>query len=185
MKRSLAEEIFNQIYDQTFHEVFGFILAKTGDISSTPSILENSYSELYKKLLKMKEDKIENKRTYLFKLVRQQLEKYQKNVAKSKKSDIKKNRSKIRESKLLNELDTNFPKPKNRAEFSALLSDILNLISAKPVIQQRAFLFYFLYDYPISEVAATLSVSKSEALQYIYALTKEINDTYNPQNAAQ
>ena len=185
MKRQLAEEIFNQIYDQTFHEVFGFILAKTGDIASTPSILKSSYAELYKKLLRLRKDTIENKRNFLFKLVRQQVEKYNKTISKSEKFDLKKSKNKIRESRLLNELDTDFPKPKNREELSALLSEIIKTVSTKPVMQQRAFMFYFLYDYSVADIAAALSISKSETLQYIYSLTREINNTYNPQNAAQ
>ncbi len=172
MKRAQAESIFNELYSKTFNEAYGYILAKTGDTVATPRILKECYCELFRKFLKERTDEIENKRSYLFKIIRNQLIKYDEETMRSlhpETTRIKKYTQFLEE-----ELATELPDPQNKAELQEMLDKTLALIAEKPELQRRAFMLHHLYDFSIEQVASELSLSEMSVGNYIYNLTKEI-----------
>lgn len=178
MKRAKAEIIFNELYSKTFSEAYGYILAKTGDTIATPQILKECYIDLFRSLLKQHRDEIENKRSYLFKLIRTRLIKYDEETMRSLRPETTRIKKYVQF--LENELDTEIPQPQNKSEFTEMLDKTLNLIAQKPELQRRAFMLHHLYDFSIEQVANELSLSEMNVGNYIYNLTKEIRLMFKP-----
>lgn len=171
MNKKNAIEIFSQTYKQTFDEAYGYILAMTGDAKAAPTLLRNSYTELYRLLRKTKKP-IDNLRTALFKIVRQKLVEYNEttDIAEPSRPDrIKKYNDFIE-----NELNAELPPPKNKDELLALLDSALELVSQKPPLLRRTFLLYYLYDFSIKQIAQELKLTEMTVGNYIYEITKEI-----------
>ena len=180
MKRTSAESIFNELYKKTFNEAYGYILAKTGDTVATPQILKECYVEIYRTILNQREDNIENKRAFLFKIIRTHLIRYNESTMHSVRPET----TRIRKYQqfLDEELNTEIPRPQSQAELKDMLDQALELISSKPEIQRRAFILHHFYDFSIEQVADELSLSKARAGNYIYNLTKEIRSMFQSPN---
>ena len=114
MKRIQAETIFNEFFAKTFNEAYGYILAKTGDTVATPDILKESYVEFYRALLKSNGDEIENKRGYLFKIIKNHLNKYNESAMHSERPET--TRIKKYAQFLEEELETELRQPQDKEE---------------------------------------------------------------------
>jgi len=174
MKRTQAEVIFNELYKQTFNEAYGYILAKTGDTVATPDILRNCYLDFFRTILKQKDDNIDNKRGFLFKIIRKHLTKFNEESLRSARPETTRIKKYVQF--LEEELNTEILAPSSKDELNNMLERILMLISEKPDLQRRAFMLHHLYDFNIEQVAQELSLSEMCAGNYILNLTKEIKE---------
>ena len=80
MKQKQAEILFEQVYQKTYQEAYGYILAKTGDIFAVEGLLSNSYAEFFRRLLRTANTDAQNKRSLLFRLIQKYLNAYYKNL---------------------------------------------------------------------------------------------------------
>ncbi len=177
MKRILVENIFDELYKQTFNEAYGYILAKTGDPIVSLDVLKKSYTDLFNFLLKQKKDNIKNKRIHLFKIIQNNL------IADKETSQPIDDKSNITDdifSSLQQELDIEISQPKTQEELEAMLDELLNLIAKQPEALRRAFILYFLFDFKTSQVASELCISEKEAEKYILDLTKQVRSLFSP-----
>lgn len=174
MKRAQAEAIFNELYKQTFNEAYGYILAKTGDTVATPDLLKKCYVDFFCTVLKQKEDNIDNKRGFLFKIIRKNLINFSEESLRSTRPET--TRIKKYAQFLEEELNAEITCPQNEEELQDMLERTLILISEKPDLQRRAFMLHHLYDFSIEQVAQELSLTEMCAGNYILNLTKEIKE---------
>ena len=176
MKIKQATETFSKVYQKTFNEAYGYILAITGDAKNAPDLLKASYTTFYRHLLRTKFRNDESYRNTLFKFIRRELNKHNRSSAQStadKPSRIKKYQEFIAE-----ELQADIPMPQGAEELEEILGDILDLVSKKSTEKRRAFLLYYLYDFSIEKVAKELSISEMTAGNHILEITKEIHTKY-------
>ncbi len=173
MKQKQARAMFDEIFKKHFQETFAYILGKTGDINVTPQILEKSFTELYQKLKRTQESRIENQRTFLFKIVQKHISTYYKKLNES----IPNTGRKIKKyEKLLAEEHeaelTNLTKSAAIQNIKAILPHV----ATHHLKKRRAFILYYLFGFDLTKTAAELDISESDAGNYIYQLTKEIHE---------
>lgn len=176
MTHKRATQIFNELYDATYEESYSYILAKTGDIHRASEILNDSYTAIYQHLLSSKKDTIENKRAYLFTIIRHNLSNYYKENA-SPVLSIDDDASMDYNALIADELIADF-NVQTQAEVKLLLDKILGFVSQKPELQRRAFVLRFLFDFKLSRIAKELSISEACAGNYIYRLVKELKEQF-------
>lgn len=183
MKQKQAEILFEQVYQKTYQEAYGYILAKTGDIFAVEGLLSNSYAEFFRRLLRTANTDAQNKRSLLFRVIQKYLNAYYKNL---KETIPPKTGRKIKkyEQLLQDELDKEFP-PLTKDELNRALNSILALVADHAIEQRRAFILYYLFEFSISQVANELNITEECAGNHIYLLTKEIRVKIEGQAAKQ
>lgn len=172
MKRTQAEAIFNEFYNKTFKEAYGYILAKTGNHVATPIILKECYCKVLRSLLAQKKDESQDIRNFFIQMIHSQLIEYNKKALSSPRP--KALRSKKFLQLLPQELEIDLPEPESKDQLYEMLDKALSLLNQKPSLQRRAFILYHLYDLGLEQVASELSITQICAGNYIYNLTKEI-----------
>lgn len=173
--------LFEEIYNKTYQEAYGYVLAKTADPAVTPKILEDSYVELYK-LVARSSATLKKHRNQLFKIIQKQLDTLYNNLEDSPAEETGRKIKKY-ESLLLKELETELPAFADKTERSETLQKIMSFVSAKPMEIRRAFYLYYLFNFNIQQIAAELNISEESAGNHIYLLTKEIRTEFSVKQA--
>ena len=179
MKQDKALRIFNEVYDKNYNEVYSYILAKTGDIDRSPEILNDAFAAFYKAILSRKKDDIENKRAYLYSIVKNRLAAYyaerSNNAFSLDDTSEDENYDVLIEKALSEQLCS----VEQEAEQNILIRDILTYISSFSLPQRQAFTLRFIFDLPMEEIARELGVSKACAGNYIYRTLAKVRTEFS------
>jgi len=175
MNHKNTTEIFTEVYNQTYSEAYGYILAVTGDAKNATKWLKECYIALFSRIKKSKKTEVDFRQT-LFKIIRTQLQKKNKDIS---ESDIPKpTRIKKYNEFIQSELETEFDPPKNQNELIDMLDTALTHVSEKSTIQRQCFLLYYLYDFSIEQIAQKLNISEMSAGNFIHEITLEIRTVF-------
>ncbi len=173
MKLSHAKQHFTEIYQQTFHEAYGYILAKTGDIHATPDLLSKSYTAFLTHLIQSNEKENIPGRPHLFKIIRNRIAQYYRDYTDTPVEDPQKLTRKHQQL-LEQELDFDIDIPTAKEEFQNKLDIIWPIITAKPLQMRRAFVLFYLFDFDLEQITKELNSTEYRIGNQIYELTKEI-----------
>lgn len=178
MKTKEAKKIFNEQYDAFYNEIYSYIFAKTGDVHSTPEILNDSFLNFYKHVLSLEKDNIVNKRAYLYSIVQKNLAKYYKAKASPAVSLDAPETGADYDRLIAGELSEHIISPENSAQVSDLIQRILAYVAERPLLQRRAFILRFMFDMPVAKIAEELSLSSACTGNYIYRLLKDVRKEF-------
>lgn len=169
MNRKQITAVFTEIYNKTFGEAYGYILAMTGDAKQAPLLLKECYILFYAQI---KKNNNQDHRATLFKIIKKKLSQYNEAVPQTEMP--KPTRIKKFNDFIAAELETEFPVPSSQDELLQTLDLALTEVSGTPTVQRRAFLLYYLYDFPIERVADELGITEMIAGNYIHEITETI-----------
>lgn len=66
-------DVFNRIYDETFDDLARFIAVKCHDVAEIPDLLQETYTDFYRYLLKHGAEHVRHPRGLLFKIAKRKL----------------------------------------------------------------------------------------------------------------
>ncbi len=148
---------FEEFYQKSYTKFYQFLILQASNLNNIDDILQNAYLAVYKK---MKNQKIDNLESYLYKVGWNLLKK---------------------ERKLSKEchLDENILNTYWSVEEKVLLNEDLNLVwkylKTKDLSIQKAFYLYYL-GMSIKDISKSLRVNESQVKNYIYRTRKELKE---------
>lgn len=159
---------FNDIYEKTYGNILKYTILHCNDLDDVKDIIQDTYMDFYKYMLKKNIDVIEDIDNYIIGIAKNNLKKYYR--FKSKKTNIE----------LLNKnediemlIDT-----KNDLELNFITSEnvqiIWDYIKKKNVNIAKIFYAYYHLDMKINEIALEMQINESTVKNYIYRTIKEI-----------
>ena len=172
--------LFEEIYNKTYQEAYGYVLAKTADLEATPTILRNSYLDFYKYLSRTNNESEKKNRNQLFRIIQKQINDFS-DALNEPETENGGRKIKKYKSLLEKELSTELPPIITKAELNKKLNEILLQVSEYSLKARRCFFLYYLFDFTIEQVATELNISAEEAGNHIYLITKKIRTSFPEQ----
>lgn len=168
---------FNQIYDETYDIVLKYIVLKCSNIEDINDIIQETYLELYKLIIKDK--KIEQKENYLIGIAKNKIRKHYNLLYK------------IQTISLYNKKEENIEiietiKDENILENIVLNNidkeNIWNYLKTKKLIIQKIFYLYYSLDLTIKEISKMLNKPESYIKTNLYRTLKELKNKWGEDN---
>lgn len=180
MKNESIEDVFNKIYDETYHKCVVYVTCKCKNTEDIPDILQDTYTELYKTLLKKGNDYIKNTQAYVLRIARSKV--YDHYSLYDKFKDIIPLFGKNKEDEEYITIDINVDTFNNKLESNTIYKDSLNEIWSYIQIKsrgvQKAFYLFYYSDMKICDIAKELGENESTIKNRIYRTTNEIREKF-------
>ena len=169
------DDLFNDIYNKTYNNIFCYILSKCHNLEDIDDIIQNVYTDFYFVLVK-KAKKLENHEAYLMQITKNKIFKYYTFKNKSNKSKEDTTDDEI----LLNIADdfdieqTIFEKFTNET--------IWHETKKLNITTQKILILYFKADYKISEIAKCLEMKESSVKTKLYRGLNDLKTSLGGEN---
>lgn len=157
---------FDEIYSKTYHNVLKFIVCKCQNIDDVNDLVQETFIELYKKLLK--DEEVDNEVSYLIGIAKNKLKKHYR--FKSLFRTVPLN-NEDKEIQIPSDVDIEKIVLKNMD-----IDTVWNLLKRKNINIQRIFYLYYSLDLTIKEIAKELSISESYVKNSLYRTLKELQN---------
>lgn len=161
---------FNRIYDETYNQVLKYIVCKCSDMEDVNDIIQETYLEFYKSLIKNKN--IESYKKYVIGIAKNKIKKHYTLLYRfqtlslfSKKEDIE----------LVETLKSEIDIEKIIIK-SNDIERIWNYLKSKKIIIQKIFYLYYELDLTIKEIANELNIGESYTKNCLYRTLKELQE---------
>ena len=162
---------FDAIYDVTHKAVLVYIGAKCRRITDICDILQETYTELYRVLLKRGADYPINDKAFVLRLARQKLARHYSLMQRLQMFVSLPERS---EDSAPPDWDVNAFNTEEFAINSALLDEARTFLRSKPQDVQRVFFLFYEMEQTIPQVARALGMTESNVKNKLYRTLKEI-----------
>lgn len=162
---------FNKIYDDTYNKVLKYIICKCSNIEDVNDIIQETYLEVYKSLIK--EKNIDNFDNYIIGIAKNKIKKHYSIFYKIKTISLFE--SKDDNIELLDNIESNV----NIEQIVLNTSNkefIWNYLKKKKIIIQRIFYLYYELNLKIKEISKELKVSESYVKNSLYRTLKELQE---------
>lgn len=169
---------FEQIYNDTYDEVFKFILCKCKKVDAINDILQEVYLEFYKII--HRKDIEENKiLPFLIGISKNKIKQHYSFLDRLKELSF---HNKIEEKEYLDILadDINIETELMETDF---ITEIWDYIKRKDYNTVKIFIFYYKYDFTIKEIAIQLNQTESYIKNRLYRTLKELNIKYRKEKS--
>lgn len=168
MEVQLTEKNFNEFYNNTYNTTLKYTICNCNNLDDVNDLIQDSYLDIYNKILKKKCIVIENPEAYMIGVLKK----------------------KIRWSKLKNNNLNIIHKEKEEFEniqYDTLdldyilitrenVFEIWNYIKSKNQLTAKVFYLYYILDMSIKEISIDLQISESNTKNYLYRTKKEIKE---------
>ena len=161
---------FDDIYDKTYNDVLKFIICKCSNIEDVNDIIQETYIEVYKKILKNVD--IDNINPFVIGIAKNKIKKYYGLLYKFKTISI------FSEKDDLSVLDK-IPDDTDIEEIIINTTDIesiWNYLKHKKIEIQKIFYLYYNLDITIKEISKYLDLSESYVKTNLYRTLKELQE---------
>lgn len=165
MSSQIEEKDFAKIYQKTYFDTLKFITIRCYNIEDVNDILQDTYVEFFKILMKKQEIGLEQNQGFINGIA--------KNIIKRYFSKNKKHLSLVNEDgediEVMDDFDLedDFMTKQNAKE-------IFDYIKNKDLLTAKIFYLYFIFDMKISKIAEVLNLNESTVKNRIYRSIKEI-----------
>lgn len=162
---------FEEIYDKTYNKTLKYIICKCSNIDDVNDILQETYLELYKSLIKDKD--IDDFEKYIIGIAKNKIKKHYSLLYKIKTISLFTN-----ENEDIQLLDT----IKNDIDIEKIIiksldkETIWNYLKTKNIHIQKIFYLYYELDIKIKEISSLLGVSESYVKNCLYRTLKELQE---------
>ncbi len=159
---------FEQIYNKTYKNVLKYIISHCNKLDDVNDIIQDTYTEFYKKLKKNKNFILENEQSFIIGISKNVLKRYYR----FKYQDIK-NIVDIENEKI--EIESNVD-----IELQFITKENVNkvweMIKRKDIRIVKIFYLHYGLDIKIIDIAKELNLSESAVKNYIYRTIKELKN---------
>ena len=166
-----AAHRFNEIYDNTYDEIYAYVLKKCSCIADVSDIMQEIYFELHRVLTKKGIGYIKIPRIFVYKLAKRKLAKYYRLSAKIKNAfayslndDEAENVTDISDEFMLEDFVVN----------AHTLEHAERLIGKKDETTKKCMYLFYKENRAISEIAQILSITESNVKNKIYRTLKKL-----------
>ncbi|MBE6572844.1 MAG: sigma-70 family RNA polymerase sigma factor [Ruminococcaceae bacterium] len=166
---------FNDIYDKTYKNTLIHITSKCSNIHDIEDILQETYTELYRTLLRKGIDYVQAPERLVIKISNRKI--YKHYSLKEKIQGISLNTSNENDAEIINFIPDDLIIEDAICTKEALDS-IRAFVLSKPLIVQKIFLLYYSYNLTIPRIALLLCVNESYVKNKLYRTLKEIKNLY-------
>lgn len=166
------EEKLVEIYEETYKDVFRYIVSKCENISDVQDLIQNTYLNFYKA---MKKKEIKEPKKYIITIARNEIYKTYGIVALAKNHiPIFSLGNDIQEYMIDDAL-----KVTENYEVNIICDEIWSFLERGDPLTFKIFIFYFKEDMKIKEIAKVLSVGESTVKNRLYRKIKELKEKFN------
>ena len=165
----MHQEIFNQIYEQTYPIISKYVVCHCENIEDVKDILQEIYFHVYKQINKGKEMNME----YIMGIAKNKVNDYYRFSYKHKIISLfSKNNDEL---KLIESIPNDVDLERS-IEIKCESEQIWKILTYKPVIISKVFYLYYYLEMSISEIAKELNISESNVKNYLYRTLKELRN---------
>ena len=167
---SQALREFDSIYNETFNEIKRYVILKCRNIADVEDILQNIYTDAYKKLKK----NVSVDKSYIFGIANHKINDYYRFRFKDKIVDYFKN-----------EEDSGIENIRDEFNLEETVSNrydtdkVWNYLKKKGGNVSKIMYLYYYEDFTIKQIADTLNLTESNVKNYIYRTLKELRRINN------
>ncbi|MEG0592195.1 MAG: sigma-70 family RNA polymerase sigma factor [Coprobacillus sp.] len=165
------KQLFDKIYNETYHDILRYIICKCSNIEDVNDILQEVYLEFYKILCK-KEITDNHLRAYLYKIANYKIKKHYSLL------------SKLRFKSTYHE-DDFVELIKDDVDIEKIVFDNETCVSIwdyikdnKNVIVSKIFYLYYYEEHTIKEISEMLCISESQVKNNLYRTNQEIKKQF-------
>lgn len=169
MKNKIFLENFEDIYNETYKRTLSYIVCRCANIDDVNDLLQETYIELYKSLMRRKYIEVDNFQSYIIGIAEKRIKKYYGLLYKLKLT-----------STWNSEEDYQLEIPAN-IDLEAEIIDKMNAEKVWKFIKEKKnleaikiFYLYYYSEYKISQIAEMLEMSESNVKNILYRTIKDI-----------
>jgi RNA polymerase sigma-70 factor (ECF subfamily) len=163
-------EFSNTVYDATFRELMRCCLLKV-PIEDAHDLLQNTYAQFYRALLKKGSSAIRDPKAYLMTVLKHEIAGYYRFRAKRKEIPLE---------AIENEPD-NVSAEDLSLDFAAV-DEILSRIKTEPESTQRMFLLYYGYGMKLGDIAKEMGTTDSAVKSRLVRVRKKLRTTFGEES---
>lgn len=163
---SQALREFDSIYNETFNEIKRYVILKCRNIADVEDILQNIYTDAYKKLKK----NVSVDKSYIFGIANHKINDYYRFRFKDKIVDYFKN-----------EEDSGIENIRDEFNLEETVSNrydtdkVWNYLKKKKSVISKIFYLYYHEELTLKEISEFLNITESNVKHYLYRTLKELN----------
>lgn len=163
-------ELFNTVYDATFRELMRCCLLKV-PINDAHDLLQNTYAQFYRTLLKKGKSAIRDPKAYLFTTLKHEIAGYYRSGAKRKTVSL--------------ELVQDEPDDVSVEDLSldhAAIGDVLDRLKREPESTQRMFILYYGYGMKLGDIAKETGTTAGGVKSRLARVRKKLRTSLGEEN---
>ena len=164
-------ETFNTVYDATFRELMRYCLLKA-PIEDAHDLLQNTYAQFYRALLKKGSSAIRDPKAYLFTALKHEIASFYRSGAKRQTVPL--------------ELVSDEPDDVSVEDLSldhAAIGDILQRLKSEPELTQRMFILYYGYGMKLGDIAKETGTTAASVKSKLARVRKKLRASLGEENA--
>lgn len=171
------KEEFDKIYDETYTNVYKYVVSKCDNINNVDDILQNVYITFYRTIEKKGLDFIENYEAYLIKISKSELFKYY--SIKNKFKYIMNISDDNEELDKLENISTDEISLEDKIETKLSIEEIWNIISSGDELTAKIMVFYYKDNLKIKDIANILNIKENSVKTRIYRMIDKLKNNIN------
>ena len=172
MSEVSSEEILVSVYNETYEDIFKYILSKCRNIDDVGDLVQNTYLKFYRAL---SNKNIKDYKKYLIRIARNEVYRHY-GILKLSQNFIPVFSSESEEEFLNLKTDL---KVEHNYDEKLLCDSIWKYLKDKDSLTLKIFILYFSKDLKIKDIANILKVNESTVKNSLYRTMKEINKEFN------
>lgn len=159
----INENDFEQIYDDTYKKVLKFAILKCNNTDDLNDVIQDTYTEFYKILLKKKKIETDNLEAFICGICKNIIKRHYHKIKRLEKEE------EIKEENLPDEFDL-----ESNIITSENAERVWKYLKNKNEVISKIFYLYFGLEEKISEIAKELKLTESNVKNKIYRTLKEL-----------
>ena len=163
-------ETFNTVYDATFRELMRYCLLKA-PLEDAHDLLQNTYAQFYRTLLKKGVRAIRDPKAYLFTALKHEIAGFYRSGAKRKTVPL--------------EVVRNEPDDVSVEDLSldhAAIGDVLNRLKDEPASTQRMFILYYGYGMKLGDIARETGTTEASVKSRLARVRRKLRASFGEEN---
>ncbi len=163
-------ETFNTVYDATFRELMRYCLLKA-PLEDAHDLLQNTYAQFYRALLKKGSSAIRDPKAYLFTALKHEIAGFYRSGTKRKTVPL--------------ELVSDEPDSISVEDLSldrAAVGDFLDQLKREPADTQRMFILYYGYGMKLGDIAKEMGTTDSAVKSRLVRVRKKLRTTFGEES---
>ena len=163
-------EIFNTVYDATFRELMRYCLLKA-PLEDAHDLLQNTYAQFYRALLKKGSSAIRDPKAYLFTALKHEIAGFYRSGTKRKTVPL--------------ELVSDEPDSISVEDLSldrAAVGDVLDQLKREPADTQRMFILYYGYGMKLGDIAKETGTTEASVKNKLARVRKKLRTSFGEEN---
>ena len=169
-------DYFSHIYDETYHDVFRYVISKCKDLSYAEDIMQNIYTKVYRIISKKGYDYIDSEKAFIINIAKRELYKYY--LFRRTNNNICDYNDEI----IDDIIDVNKLSIEDQVFENISIKKIWEEIKKEKVINQKIMILFYLEDMTIKEISELINMNESTVKSNLYRtlsrLKKKLGDDY-------